>query len=328
MTNVSPLPQRVRLHDLTDLASAVPHMLGFHPTDSLVAIALCGDRDRLSFSMRLDLPDPGDDGFARMTAARMAQAGAHSVLLFVYTDAPGEGDDLPRRDLVDEVTDALEVPVRDAMLVADGRVWSYTCADAACCPPEGRPMSPDSPGALALAAAHALHGHVVLPDRDALVATAWPVRGIAAESMRQAILRALLHDDDAAADQVDLDVLCARFADPRASLTHDEAATLALRLHDIVFRDTVISRVAAGDDALDRLVTALARLAQPPYDAPAASVLAMVSYLRGVGVVAMAAAERALASDPDYSLAQLVVDCLDRQLDPARIRDVWRSNLG
>src|SRR5947199_84270 len=115
MPSASPAPDRVRLDDLTDLASAVPHMLGFHPTDSLVAIALCGPHERMSFTMRLDLPDPPYDDVARMTAARMAHAGADAVLLFVYADAPRAGADLPRRELVEAVADALDVPVREAM---------------------------------------------------------------------------------------------------------------------------------------------------------------------------------------------------------------------
>ena len=322
MSNTSPAPDRVRLDDLTDLASAVPHLLGFHPADSLVAIALSGPREHVSFTMRLDLLEPcHDDEVARMTAARMDHAGADAVLLFVYTDAPPLGDGLPRRALVETISDCLDVPVREAMLVDDGRVWSYICSDPRCCPPEGRELRPDSPGALALAAAHALHGNVVLPDRDALVATTRAVGGVTAISMRQAISRAWSRD--ATGDDL-IDELCGRVADNSGRLTHDEAAELVVSLHDIAFRDRVISRLAVGDETLERVIAEAAHLAQPPCDAPVASVLAMAAYFRGDGVVAMAAAERALGSDPDYSLADLVVEALGRQLAPAAIRDVWR----
>src|SRR6058998_2866827 len=102
MPQSSPIPDRVRLDDLTDLASAVPYMLGFYPSDSLVAIALRGPRERLSFSMRLDVTD--------------------------------RDDDLPQRALVEAIEDALPMPVREAMLVDDGRTWSYLCSDEHCCP--------------------------------------------------------------------------------------------------------------------------------------------------------------------------------------------------
>ena len=333
MSNVSPIPDRVRLDDLTDLAGAVPHLLGFHPTQSVVAVALSGPRERLTFSMRLDLLEPAyDSEVARMTAARMAHAEADAVLVFVYTDGPAPGDDLPRRGLVTAIATELDVALREALLVDDGRVWSYLCSDATCCPPQGRPLRTDSPGALALAAAYALNGTAVLPDREALVATTRPVTGIAAMSMSQAIVRASIalarrrqEPDFVAKSVVFVDDLCDRLADPRAELSHDEAAELVARLHHVGFRDLVVTRLARGDEVVERLVTRVARLAQPPNDAPAAAVLAMAAYFRGDGVVAMSAAERALESDPSYSLAQLVTDCIARQVRPTDVRDVWRG---
>src|SRR5947209_320763 len=190
MPQSSPIPDRVALDDINDLANAVPYMLGFYPSDSLVVIALCGPRDRLSFTMRLDLPDPDDyDQIAAMTAIRMRHAQADAVMLFVYADASERECGLPERDLVETIQAALAMPVREALLIDDGRTWSYLCNDELCCPPEGQPMRPDAPGVIALAAANALHGNVVLRDRDALVATTAAVGGIAAESMLQAIAR-------------------------------------------------------------------------------------------------------------------------------------------
>ena len=326
MPKSSPIPDRVRLNDLNDLANAVPYMLGFYPTDSLVAIALRGPRDRLSFTMRLDLPVPEDYGHvAEMTAARMKHARADAVMLFIYTDASDRDRGLPERQLVEAIDDALSIPLRDALLIDAGRTWSYLCRDELCCPAEGQLIRSDSPGVIALAAANALHGNVVLPDRDALVATTAAVGGITAESMVQAIARV---DLDELCDRDDLlHELCGQISERSGTLTHDEAAALVVKLHDIQFRDEVISRLAARDDTLERLVADVARLAQPPYDAPAAAVLAMSAYLRGDGVVAGAAAERALATDPSYSLAQLVLDCLARQLDPAAARQVWLDHL-
>src|SRR5947209_13223143 len=324
MPKSSPIPDRVRLDDLNDLANAVPYMLGFYPSDSLVVVALRGPRDQLSFTMRLDLPDPEEyDQVAAMTAVRMDHAQADAVMVFIYTDATERECGLPERELVETIQDALPMPLRDALLIDDGRTWSYLCRDEHCCPPDGQLMRSDAPGVIALAAANALHGNVVLPDRDALVATTAAVGGITAESMLQAIARV---DLDELCDRDDLvDVLCERIIDGSSALSHDDAAALVVRLHDIEFRDDVISRLAARDDTLERLVADVARLAQPPYDAPAAAVLAMSAYLRGDGVVAGAAAERALRTDPSYSLAQLVLDCLARQLDPAEVRKVWRA---
>jgi len=325
-------PTVVSIDNLADMAVGVPHLLGFEPTESLVAVAVSGRRQRIEFTMRLDLDDPCyDERVADETAARMTHAGATSVLLFVYT-AQSRADGLPRRPLVDAVAAALDVPLLDAALVADGRVWSYLCADSRCCPVEGRQLRPDSRGGVALAAAHALAGQAVLPDREAVVATTRRVTGVAARSMHQATDRAweVLSDDEPdeefRAESIKrVDQLCAQLAEPRYDLSHDDAADIVVRLHDVLFRDALICRLARDDEPLERLVEQVARLAQPPDDAPAAALLAVAAYLRGRGVVASAAAERALGTDPSYSLAHLILDALHSQIDPRQLRELWRA---
>lgn len=334
MSSRSVAPQVLKLSTLVDIVSAIPYSLGFQPTESMVAVALKGPRERLSFTMRLDLLPPAhDEDVARMCAARMSHANATGVLLFIYTSPPQQLGDLPRHELVEHIQKALSVPLRDAALVAGGRVWSYLCAEPECCPPEGQALTGDSPGAVNVAAAHALVGSVLLPSRDALVATTQAVGGVAAASMRQAIDRAF---DGVAAigvgdEMVDsslemVERLCAGYADGPVTLTHDTAAQLALRAHNVVFRDALLGRLARGDDALARLVADLARLAQPPYDAPAATMLGVCGYFRGDGVVGMAAAERALATDPDYSLAKLLVHAIENQMDPKHMRRIWAKH--
>jgi hypothetical protein len=223
------------------------------------------------------------------------------------------------------------VPLRDALLVTDDRVWSYVCDEAECCPPEGRLRAKDSTGATTLAAAHALHGDAVLPNREAVVASVAAVGGVTALSMLQACNRMA----DEVIDELEhgrlteeslgfLEEMLARYADRPAEMAHDDAANLTVRLLDIPFRDKVIGRLARNDEELAGLIRAAARLAQPPYDAPIASVLAMAEYMSGSGVAALAAAERALATNPDYSLAQLVQECIERQLHPKEVRRVWR----
>lgn len=334
MTSRSVAPQVLKLSTLVDIVSAIPYSLGFQPAESVVAVALKGPRERLSFTMRLDLLPPEHDAdVARMCAERMTYANAKSVLLFIYTSPPKRPGDLPRQALVEHIQKALPVPLRDAALVADGRVWSYLCAEPQCCPPEGQLLTGDSPGAVNVAAAHALVGDVLLPSRDALVATTRAVGGVAAASMRQAIDRAL--DDvtgiDVGDDLVDsslemVDRLCAGYADGPVTLTHDSAARLALRVHNVEFRDALLGRLARGDDALARLVADLARLAQPPYDAPAATMLGVCGYFRGDGVVGIASAERALATDPDYSLAKLLVHAIESQINPKHMRRIWAKH--
>jgi hypothetical protein len=325
-------PTVVRLNDLSAIVVAVEHLVGFRPTESLVAVALCGPRERMTFSLRLDLPGSSDGDevnavFAEEVARRMTYAKADAVMLFVHTHERPDAGSLPYRPLVDAIDAALAAPVREAALVASERMWSYVCDDARCCPPEGRPIERQSPPALALAAEHAALGNVVLGSRDELLASIQPVGGVAAVSMRQAQDRAmdavLANGLVAFARQVEreIDELAERFTDPRASLTDDEAARVAVGLGDKRLRDHILVLLSDPDsDALQRLVAAVARRAQSPEDVAVCTCVGYAEYIGGSGVLAFAALERALAADPGYVMAAYLMTMLQHQVPPEEVR--------
>jgi hypothetical protein len=323
-----PAPAVVRLGDPSDVVNAVPHLLGFRPAESLVAVALSGPRARMGFCVRVDLPRSRDsfDPVVWTAVRAMRRARARSVLLFVYTEAVPDEFGLPHERLVDTVASDLPMPVRDAYLVARGRVWSYGCDDSRCCPAEGRALDPSTPGAVALSAAATLTGRSVLPDRETAVASVQPVGGLTATSMHQAIGRVSGRFADLDRADVRAEVrrlwaaLVARCRDPRAHPTHDEAATVIVGLHDVGLRDEILAGLDHGDDVEERLLVELVRLAQPPDDPPVCTVLACAAYLAGNGVVAGAALERALGSDPDYGLARLIDGALVNQVHPDLLR--------
>ena len=64
-------------------------------------------------------------------------------------------------------------------------------------------------------------------------------------------------------------------------------------------------------DAHRRLWTDLVRRAQPGYVAAPACLLAFTAWQGGDGALANIALDRALADDPDYSMALLLRDVLD-----------------
>lgn len=326
LMTASPDPIVVKVGELNALVDSVPYLLGFTPTDSIVVVSLRGPRERMEFSVRLDLlPDEYDQQVAEMFAARMRHAQADSVMIFVYTDHQPGGSSLPRRDLVDAIASAMPVDVREAFLVTDERIWSYLC-DETCCPSTGKVREPTS-ASLALAAAHALHGDVVMPDRDAVVATVQPVTGDRAEVMARAIDKAA--EAWAAVDEQRARTkarrlatkLRARYEVPPATINDAEAAALIVAMHDWRIRDMLIGWASReSSDAMRMLLLDVARLAVPPLDAPACTTFAMASYLRGNGLVATSAMERALGSDPHYSLALILQEALDRQVPPSLLR--------
>jgi len=62
----------------------------------------------------------------------------------------------------------------------------------------------------------------------------------------------------------------------------------------------------------------LARRLPPPYDAAPLFLYGWASWRDGRGPLAGIAAERALASDPDYTAAELLLGALQQGLDPHR----------
>ena len=309
---------------IEDLACALPHLLGFRPVESLVVVALEGPRDQLTFTLRLDLPEPDDvDAVVDVCAERMLAAGADEVLAFVVTEAadPVAGQ-LPGGDLIEALQRAVVTPLRDAFLLRGGRIWSYLCPDPTCCPVDGRPVDDSSPVATTLAAAGVVAGRSPYRDRDEIVAAAQPVDGAEAVAITAAVERL---DPARVRERYEreLPALLARSAEGGRGLDHDEAALLGCAWHQGDLRDEVLAALARGVPGADALVRAVARLMPAPYDTPAAAMLGWLAYAEGSGVLAAAALARARATDPGYSLAVLLEDALNRQLPPSALRSVW-----
>ena len=314
----------------SDLAAAVPHLLGFVPSESVVILGLAGRKGRITLTMRLDLVDEEHDALiARHLAGRLAHERVDAAAVFVFTAQSPRGGWLPRRALVHALEDELSVPMRDAMLVVDDRLWSYFCDDLDCCPPDGIEVDRGSEGAVAMAAAHALHGRAVLASREELVQSVAPIGGVAARSMCQALVRALqrMTRRGHVAATTNLDPLLTRYDDGPTSLDHDEAADFIVACNRREFRESVAVRIARhpDDDALQLLLRDLARLAQPPFDAGVCTLLALAAYLQGDGVIADATLERALDSDPDHSFGLLLREALDGQVHPKALAAALRA---
>ena len=150
MDGVAPARQVLKLSGPPDVAAAVPFVVGFQPVESLVIIALKGPRRRSctpcgwtcptsTRSVRRKLAD--QPVHPHTMAATLKRNGAESALVVVLTESARCADeDLAGRALALELRDelaALDIPVRDAILVQDGRWFSYLCDNPDCCPHEG-----------------------------------------------------------------------------------------------------------------------------------------------------------------------------------------------
>ena len=170
--------------------AVIPHLLGFHPSRSMVVVGLDARRGRIVLAFRYDLPDPPD-------AARSRDIAEHAAAVLrkrrIRTAiAAGYGDGTLVTPVAEQVRMGLRgagIALRDLLRVQDGRYWSYVCTDPGCCPPDGVPFDVSAhPAAAAMTAA----GMAARPDRASLAASLAPLTGRAAESMREATDRAEL----------------------------------------------------------------------------------------------------------------------------------------
>lgn len=148
--------------------AVVPHMLGFYPSRSLVVLGL-GEQNRVMVTFRYDLPDPVDYELAIDIAEHadyvLGREGITSALLVGY--GPEELVVPVISPVVARMTGS-GVRLHEVLRADAGRYWSMLCADACCCPLEGRSYDPGShPAAAAMTEA----GLAAQPDRDALART-------------------------------------------------------------------------------------------------------------------------------------------------------------
>lgn len=194
---------RITLRSPAELADALPYMLGFHPTDSLVMVAVHGEGGRFGGRLRVGIPTaPAEwEDTARQVAETLVQgsrrrgAKPDGIVVFLCQDPRG-GESAQRvmtrlRPLAQRLRlacGALDVPVLEALCLSGGRYWSYTCSDELCCPAEGHPLAVFGTSVMAAAATFA--GLQVRGSLKEIEGRLTPLRGAVAEDQEPALDRA------------------------------------------------------------------------------------------------------------------------------------------
>lgn len=331
-----PDPEPLSVSSPAALLAAVPHLLGFVPTKSLVVVGSAPPRNRVRVVLRFDLPDPPD---AEATAAIAEQAISflirqHLTAAIAVGYGPGPLVS-PLADALREAAAAASLPLRDVLRVDQGRYWSYLCREPSCCPAEGVPFDA---AAHPLGAALASASGGILASRTALAATIAPITGAAADAMKRETARAERIAARLAAGSTDAESTTSRhpvvsrgLAAARAAITlyrdggSIELATsfawLTLVLTNLRVRDDAWARMEPEhQEAHLRLWTDLTRRAQSGYVGAPASLLAFVAWQGGNGALANVALDRALADDPNYSMGRLLRDAIDAGVPPSMAR--------
>lgn len=309
---------RVTLRSPGDLADALPYLLGYHPDDSLVLVALHGAGRRLGGRVRTGLPeDPAqwpavaEQLVDCLVSGSEARGGRPDAAVLYLCRDPREGESGGQvmgrlRPLAQHIRTACgtrEVPVFEALCVSGGRYWSYCCPDERCCTPDGTELPG---GASAMAAAATYAGIRVQGSLKELERRLAPLgEPVAARQVRAfdlaaaALVPRMLGTDRSTADVRTETVALAervmgRFrrgavsgvpepeADARddAMVTSEEAATLVLGLQDRLARD-VAAEWMEGADAQPalRVWRALARRCVHAYQGHAAAPLTLAGWV-------------------------------------------------
>jgi hypothetical protein len=259
----------------------------------------------------------------------LVRGGATCLVGVIYDAGPARP--LPWRGLLGELQGVLETQpceLGELLRVAGGRWWSYLCQDEQCCPAEGNPL-PEAPSAFAAGATY--EGIVPLPDRAALAATLEPV-----PDQQRAALWPQLDEENARAAReivrgdgtrrhraITREILRhARHTDAEAAgaeLAAEQVVRFGAALTVTAVRDAIwmaIEHERADGRALWR---ELARRLPVPYDAAPLFLFGWTSWRAGDGTRAGIAAERAVASDPGYTAADLLLAALAHGLNPHQV---------
>ncbi|GAA2831984.1 DUF4192 domain-containing protein [Nonomuraea rubra] len=301
----------------TDVLAAVPYLVGFHPSASLIVVGLA--RGQVKMVARWGLPFP--PGTLDAMSPLFGREGITEIVIIGY----GPGDLVtPAVDEARRLAAKDGVRVGEALRAHEGRYWSYVCDLATCCPAEGTPYDLSSSQ---IAAEATVRGLVALPNREALERTLAPVTGPVRLAMRRATSAAIADFQARVTAATDLTAFTGQFVSEALTRVHSalethsdggrlndaEAARLGLDLTVMRVRDEAWTLM---DDSHALLWKDLTRRLEPRFIPPVASLLAMAAWRSGNSVQATIALERALTADPAYSMANLLMHALQNLLSP------------
>ncbi|MET9512889.1 DUF4192 domain-containing protein [Streptomyces flavidovirens] len=308
---------QITLRGPAELADALPYLMGFHPTDSVVMVALHGRRGRFGGRLRLGIPrSPREWPFVSDQLAECLVTGSErrggrpdGIVVFLCQD-PADGESArqvmerlrPFAQRLRTACGALDVPVFEALCISDGRYWSYCCPDERCCPPDGNVLALPGTSVMAAAAAYAgIQVRGTLRDMEARLAPRQPadqeqVRALDAAGL--ALVPRIL--GGAEREQVGAETLglarrlmkrlgenkpdSASWPDADAGddtlISHDEAAAVILGLQDRETRDRAAEWMEGPDaESALRLWRALARRCAGAYETHAPAPLTLAGWV-------------------------------------------------
>lgn len=327
-----------------DLLHAVPFLLGFHPSASIVVASVReGEPRRIGVTIRVDYPNSDADltALAQRLADHLLDDGAVGALIVIYRQCSlAETTTDPIFTALRLALDEFDLVVHDALLVDDGQWRSLLRPEA------GVQVIPDFSSS-AVAAEHVLHG-APLPhaSEGALRATLDPQESTLAQQISDACARrrdvvnreTILEGDgqrmrtirrrhiQQAADAVDRAFEHWVGTHSLAGIDVEDLSLLLIGMHDVHVRDYAMG-IHQDDqlpDALD-LWRTLLPLTPDGSIAPVATVLAAVAFECGDGALAQRAIDRAFDDRQGYPMAALLRQAMEAGWAPSAMTSMRKE---
>ena len=133
---------RMTVRHASDLLAVIPYLVGFHPSESIVAVLMRSGK--VALTMRVDLPTTSSVAEAGAALARQLTAVARTHRLTRMVLVGYSADQLRANRVLTATMDEIPRSGRPGLELADvyyvdgERWWSLTC-NGPCCPLEGTP---------------------------------------------------------------------------------------------------------------------------------------------------------------------------------------------
>lgn len=292
-----------------DLITAIPFLIGFHPTDSIVLISI--KDSAIGLAMRIDLPTQLESDQIDLLAHHFLREESEAALIVAYMpEHRNDGDSI----LISLGAGLIRngVDIQESIVVQSGRYRSIICRDVSCCPPTGKVM-PEIDGS-EIAAEHVVAG-IPMPYQNIsqLIETLSADPSSLTLAWVSEVSDFAFNDEDpnAAAlrrDGVDtMDLLLDDFRMGYGATNRTLVARMIGRMNDLQVRDYAMG--VHSEDTYDlyfMMWRELLRLAPVGYVAPIACIVGAMAYEGGDGALAQKALDRALEDDQNYPLAALL----------------------
>jgi hypothetical protein len=292
-----------------DLLAAIPFLIGYHPQDSLVLVAL--KDEAVGMAMRVDIPvGVSADGYD-LLASHFLRDGADGAFIVAYV---GAGAVDPENVLINTSAALVRagIDIKESLIVRNNRFRSMICSDLTCCPPEGSAI-PDL-GSSRIAAEHVIAGHPMpFENVDGLVRSIAAVASSFESVWADEVQAFWVSSDSEEIQELQRDGataiidLVGEYREGRGAEDRELAARVIGRLSDIQVRDFALgSHTDESADYYWAMWRDLLRIAPRGFVAPVACLFAAMAYERGEGALAHKGLDRALGDDDQYSLAHLL----------------------